>query len=410
MTGKRIRTILTAVVAVCGAAMFAAVAATKMLPATWLAALGIGLALLAGLIALIVRGGRKLRLCAGMLLAAPYIFLTVSGFTLANRTARVLHDAVVNISPTMPPAATAEPAPEPEAAPEAEPAAEPEAEPEAEPASQFPETFTVYVSGIDSRHGLVDLCYSDVNMVFTVNRTTHQILVVTTPRDGFLCVPGQGETRDKLTHIGNFGGIDMLMETMESQYGDIDYWFRIGFTGFEDVVDALGGVTVDSDYTFTSWEFDFADQVYTFPQGENTLNGDQALVFARERKSFPDGDIQRGRDQMKLVKGMVEKVLSPDLLANWSGILDGLEGEYETTVPYDLLAELVRDQLAYGGDWNVVCYTLVHSVEGHQVTYSLPDSGPQFVFWLSDDDIAFAKDMMARVRAGEIIEQPDIYS
>lgn len=401
MTGKRIRTILTVAVAACGAALFAAVAATKLLPASYLAALGGALALLAGLIALILRGGRKLRLCAGMLLAAPYIFLTLSGFTLANRTARVLRDAVVSISPTMPPVATAEPAPEP---------AEIAPEPAAEPASQFPETFTVYVSGIDSRHGLVDLCYSDVNMIFTVNRTTHQIFVVTTPRDGFVCVPGQGETRDKLTHIGNFGGIDMLMETMESLYGDIDYWFRIGFTGFEDVVEALGGVTVDSDYTFTSWEFDFADQVYTFPQGENTLNGDQALVFARERKSFPDGDIQRGRDQMKLVKGMVEKVTSPDLLNNWSAVLDSLEGEYETTVPYDLLAELVRDQLADGGDWNVVCYTLFHSVEGHQVTYSLPDSGPQFVFWLSDDDIAFAKDMMAKVRAGEIIEQPDIYS
>ncbi len=416
MTGKHkaekfIRYIVILAVAGCGIAMFAAAARTKLLPASYLAALGGALALLAGLIALLVRGGRRVRLCAGLLLAAPYIFMTLCGFSLATRTEGLLRDSVVTVSPTMPPAPT--PAPTDEPAPEPEPTLEPTPEPAPEPTPEpeFPDVFTIYVSGIDSREGLVDLSYSDVNMIFTVNRTTHQVLVCTTPRDAFVLVPGTDGARDKLTHIGNFAGIDLLMETMESLYDmDIDYWFRIGFTGFENVVDALGGVTVDSDYTFTGRDFDFADQIYTFNEGENVLNGDQALVFARERMSFPDGDLQRGRDQMKLVKGMIEKLLSPDLLNNYSSVLDSLEGQFQTTVPYELLAALVRDQLADGAEWNVVCYTMCNCASGHQVTYSMPEEGVLYVSWLSDDDVAQAQDLMNRVRNGEVVEQPDIYT
>ncbi len=398
-TEKLIRRAVIAAVAAAGAAMFIAAVRTKFLPASYLAALGGGLALLATLIALVVRGGRKLRLCAGMLLAAPYIFMSLTGFTLANRTQKLLSDAVVSVSPTVAPAPADSSEPASGSAPDA--AAE----------EGYPDVFTIYVSGIDSRKGLVDKSYSDANIIFTVNRTTHQILLVTTPRDAFVPVPGTDGARDKLTHLGNFSGIDMLVDSMEATYDiDIDYWFRIGFTGFEDVVDALGGVTVDSDYTFTGRDFDFADQIYTFDEGENVLNGDQALVFARERMSFPDGDVQRGRDQMKLIVGMIDKVLSPDLLNNYTEVLDSLEGEFETTVPYDLLAELVRDQLADGAEWNVVSYTLCHCKSDYQVTYSMPELGERFVSWLSDDDLATAKDLMAKVRGGEIIEQPDIYT
>lgn len=408
LSEKFIRRAVIAAVAAAGAAMFIAVVRTKLLPASYLAALGGGLALLAALIALVVRGGRKLRLCAGILLAAPYIFMSLTGFTLADRTQRLLSDAVVTASPTMAPAPTAAPAdtPEPVATPEPTPGPTPEP-------VEYPDVFTIYVSGIDSREGLVEKSYSDANIIFTVNRATHQILLVTTPRDAFVPVPvpDADGARDKLTHLGKFFGIDMLKSSMEATYDiDIDYWFRIGFTGFEDVIDALGGVTVNSDYTFTSLEFDFADQAYTFEEGENFLNGDQALVFARERKSLPDGDVQRGRDQMKLIEGMIDKILSPDLLKNYSEVLDSLEGEFETTVPYDLLAQLVRDQLDSGAEWNVVHYTLCHCKSDYQVTYSLPENGELYVSWLNDDDLQTAKDLMAQVRNGEIIEQPDIYT
>ena len=85
------------------------------------------------------------------------------------------------------------------------------------------------------------------------------------------------------------------MATLENLYGiDISYYARINFTSLVKIVDALGGVDVDSDYEFTTLYNN-----YKINKGMNHLNGEQALGFARERYSFEDGDNQRGRDQEK---------------------------------------------------------------------------------------------------------------
>ena len=400
-TQQAIRGVLIAAVAAAGAAMFIAVARTKLLPAGHLAALGGILAVSAGLIALVARGGKRVRLCAGVLLAAPYIFMTVTGFSLANRTGRLLEQAVVTVSPTMAPTPTAAPTdvpatPEPEPVPEAVE----EPEPEPEPESQFPDVFRIFVSGIDSREGLVDKSYSDVNIIFTVNRNTHQILLVTTPRDAFVPLSISDGARDKLTHSGQYG-IDVQVDTMEMLYDtDFDYWFRLDFSGFINIVDALGGITVHSDYAFEAFTTDDV-----FVQGDNQLTGTQALAFARERKAFEDGDFQRGRDQMLLIDALIDKILSPDLLNNYSAVLDSLEGSFETTIPYDLLAELVRDQLAGDIQWDTIHYEVLGS-GGYEVTYSIPEQGERYVCWLDEDSLAGAKDLMDRVYNGEIVEQP----
>ena len=146
--------------------------------------------------------------------------------------------------------------------------------------------YTLYISGSDTRQGLNTVGRSDVNILATINTETRQILLVTTPRDYYVPLPVSGGIPDKLTHAGIYG-VNVSIGTLEMLYDtDIDYYFRLNFSGFTGIVDALGGITVDNDVAFTKGN-------YTYPVGKVQMDGKMALTFARERYSFVDGDIQR---------------------------------------------------------------------------------------------------------------------
>lgn len=254
--------------------------------------------------------------------------------------------------------------------------------------------FSVYISGIDSRGGISAKGRSDVNIVATVNVDTRQVLLVSTPRDFYVPLPISNGVPDKLTHAGIYG-IDVSMGTLEMLYGtDIDYYFRVNFSGFEKIIDALGGITVDSDYSFTAGG-------YSFREGENTLNGAQALAFARERKSFSAGDRQRGKNQMAVIKAVIEKAISPSLLTNYASIMESVAGSFETSMPYDKIAELVRDQLDKGGSWNIVSCS-VSGTDASEKPYSLSTKAYVMIPDQSTVDAAIAK--INQVKNGEILE------
>lgn len=214
-------------------------------------------------------------------------------------------------------------------------------------------SFTVYLSGNDA-YGQVSLDggRSDVNIIAAVNPSTHTILLVTTPRDYYvpLCF-GQGEGgtdeyRDKLTHAGVYG-IDCSMATLENVYGvKLDYYARVNFTGFKNIVDVLGGIDVDSQYAFTAGK-------YSFSEGVNHLDGDQALTFARERHAFADGDFQRGRNQMQVIKAMADKILSPAVLPNFMPLMDQVSDSFLTDMPAEAITDLVKNQLSDNSKWTI---------------------------------------------------------
>ncbi|MGN0479242.1 MAG: LCP family protein, partial [Hominenteromicrobium sp.] len=164
--------------------------------------------------------------------------------------------------------------------------------------------YTIYISGSDTRQGLNTVGRSDVNIIATVNTETRQILLVTTPRDYFVPLSISNGVPDKLTHAGIYG-VNVSMETLEMLYDtDIDYYFRLNFTGFTGIVDALGGITVDNDVEFSTSKYDY-------PVGQIEMDGKKALAFARERHSFIDGDIQRGKNQLKVISAIIDKAMSP---------------------------------------------------------------------------------------------------
>lgn len=258
------------------------------------------------------------------------------------------------------------------------------------------EIYTVYISGIDNRGGLVAKSRSDVNIIAVANTKTRQLLLVSTPRDYFVPLSISGGVPDKLTHAGIYG-ISVSMDTLGMLYGiDINNYFKINFGGFINIIDALGGITVESDY-------DFSTSGFHYNKGSNYVNGEQALAFARERYAFPEGDRQRGKNQMAVIQGVINKALSPELLTNYSSILSSLQGSFETNISYEEIARLLQQQLTEGGAWNIVSYS-ANGTGDKQIPYSM--SQPAYVMVPDYNTVDTAKEMIQQVKNGQTITQP----
>lgn len=257
-------------------------------------------------------------------------------------------------------------------------------------------TFTIFISGIDNRGALIAKSRSDVNILASVNTATKQVVLISTPRDYYVPLSISNGARDKLTHAGIYG-VQVSMDTMAMLYNvNVDYYFRVNFGGFEDIIDALGGVTVNSDTAFSTG-------TYSFQQGANQVNGEQALAFVRERKAFASGDRQRGKNQLAMIKAVISKALSPELLVRYSALMDSLQGSFETSIPYDALSTIVREQLDNGGDWNIVSYS-VDGTGDNQVPYSMSQSA--YVMVPNETTVETAKSLIAQVYNGETITAP----
>ena len=254
------------------------------------------------------------------------------------------------------------------------------------------EPFNVFISGIDVAGPITTNSRSDVNIIMTVNPQTRKILLSTTPRDYYVTIPEvSGEKRDKLTHAGIYG-VDRSMTTLENLYGiDISYYARINFTSLVKIVDALGGVDVDSDYEFTTLHGN-----YKINKGMNHLNGEQALGFARERYSFEDGDNQRGRDQEKVLTAIIHKAMTPAILKDANELIAGVSDSVQTNMTSEEMSKFIQMQLDDPSSWNVES----QAVSGKGDSQSCYSSGSQllYVMWPDETAVQNAADQIKKLQ------------
>ena len=210
------------------------------------------------------------------------------------------------------------------------------------------EVFTIFISGIDTTGPVSTVSRSDVNMLVTVNPKTKQILMTSIPRDYYVTLTNKGK-KDKLTHAG-LGGIENSVSTIENFMGiDINYYARVNFTSLIKMVDALGGITVYSDKTFTP----YTNGSITIKEGMNHMNGEMALAFSRERKTYGSGDNHRVQNQQAVLKGMLEKAMSPAILTNYTSILSSIDGSFETNMSAGEITDLIKMQLNDMASWDI---------------------------------------------------------
>ena len=267
--------------------------------------------------------------------------------------------------------------------------------------------FVVYCSGIDARNSDVNIqSLSDVNILAVVNPKSRQILLLNTPRDYFLPLSFNGQL-DKLTHAGMYG-IDESMRVLDDLYGvETQYYARVNFYGLTKIVDALGGVDVYSEQTFTTKVMQIPDKngnlyddYFSFTEGMNyNVDGQAALAFCRERYSFSDGDNQRGRNQMAMIKAIFNKATSPAILSTYGEVLDAVADTMITNMPYEDISSLVKMQLSDMSGWNITSYS-VTGYGGTEECYSMPGQA-LWVMWPDYDTVNVAKDLIAQVMAGQ---------
>ena len=252
--------------------------------------------------------------------------------------------------------------------------------------------FNIYISGIDTFGEISSVSRSDVNMVMTVNPKTKQILLTSIPRDYYVKLHTY-KAYDKLTHAGMYG-IEESIQTIEDLLDiDINYYVKVNFTSVVDIVNALGGLKVYSDYDFTS------EDGFTYSKGFNNMNGEETLSFARERHSFQDGDRQRVKDQQAVLTALIKKACSKSILTKYSSLLNSIEGEFDTNLSSRKIKSLVKMQLNDMATWTITSVSL-NGFDSHEATYS---GGSQVLYVMEPDEstVAETSDLIKEVIKGK---------
>ena len=221
--------------------------------------------------------------------------------------------------------------------------------------------FNVLITGSDSRVDISENARSDVNMVVTVNPTTNTILLTSIPRDFYVttvCDAADGcqnGAMDKITHTG-MTGINTTKRTVENLLGiEINYTVKVGFESVTKIVDALGGIDV------------YVEPGYAVPEllhgngrgvteGVNHLDGELALAYSRERYAYTEGDRQRTKNQQQVVMGIIDKMTSSSVLANYADLMDALGDTFQTTMSTSEIQALIQYQMDKMPSWTVEQY------------------------------------------------------
>ena len=256
--------------------------------------------------------------------------------------------------------------------------------------------FNVYISGIDTYGEISSVSRSDVNMVVTVNPETKQILLTSIPRDYYVKLHDKTGYNDKLTHAGLYG-VDTSLKTIEDLLNiEINYYVKVNFSSVIDIVEALGGVEVYSDYSFTSIDG------YNYTKGYNKVNGEEALSFARERKSFNAGDRQRVKNQQALLEAMFRKCTSASIITKYNSLLNSVNKSFVTNMPTDRLTALLKMQLKNRYKWIITSNSLEGS-NSSNYTYSYSAS-KLYVMEPDEESVAKATSLINSVINGEILD------
>ena len=276
-------------------------------------------------------------------------------------------------------------------------------------ANVMTDPFVVLISGNDSYGTLSSASRSDVNMLAAINPNTAQVLLVSLPRDTYMpitckknpsaCSAVAGE-EDKLTHSGIYG-ISATESSIEDFLDiEINYSVRVNFSSLINIVDAAGGVTVNVEPGLEVDTF-YSNGTEGVHAGENHLNGERALAFARERYAYVDGDNQRVRNQQILIKALIKQMMSPDMVVKYPDVIRALSTAFETNMSAREIKALITLEITRFPNWNIQSYALDNEPDSR---YS-PAAGSDAAVTIADPaQVAEARSLIETVLKGGVPE------
>lgn len=259
------------------------------------------------------------------------------------------------------------------------------------------EPFVIYIAGNDTREEELTLVgRTDMNMIVAVNPGAKQILMISIPRDFYIENPALHNGLDKLTHLGNHG-IQNTLDGVNAYFGlSLSNYACTNFAHFEALVDSIGGITVDNPYTFTAMNEE------TFEEGTLTLNGEQALNYARERKTLSNGDYGRNEHQGIIMQAILEKIQTLAEEDNSLTLADSLHENFLTNMDFENLYDIYTS--LDSSSWSFIRYHLGGEAS-YEGTISMGMNRMLYVCKPFESQVTFTREMVEKVLNGEVIEQ-----
>jgi LCP family protein required for cell wall assembly len=252
------------------------------------------------------------------------------------------------------------------------------------------EPFVVYIAGIDDGDDPAEDGRSDVNILLMVDPVNNSMTTVSIPRDSYVPNPALGNGSDKLTHLGNDGASNSILGLEEAFGIEIDYYAKVNFQSLIHIVDALGGIEVDVQLSFTEQDenrsFKKSD-VITLEKGVQTLNGKQALAYARHRKTEGYGTTGRENAQQQIIKAIMAKLTTAEGISRINALMSVAQEYVATDIPIGAIQSFISKQLQDVKPWTVNSITLTGGADATLTTVSMP-SMPLSCYLLSPDDLA----------------------
>lgn len=194
---------------------------------------------------------------------------------------------------------------------------------------------SVLIIGVDdsANRGFNSSARSDALLLVTFNEENKSVKLLSIPRDSYVYIPSIGR-KDKITHAHANGGPSSTIETVENLLDiPINYYVKVNFNAFIDIVNALDGIDVDVPYSFTEQDSKDNAGAIHLEKGYQHLNGEQALALARTRKQ--DNDIERGKRQQEILKAIINKALSVGSITKYSSVIEAVGKNMETDISFD---------------------------------------------------------------------------
>lgn len=198
------------------------------------------------------------------------------------------------------------------------------------------EPFSILLIGTDELISEDSRGRADTILVATVNPTTKDTKMVSIPRDTLIILPGTSDyIPDKINSTYAYGYIPYLTTSIEDLLKiPIDSYAIINFEGLVALVDSVNGVEVDSDMAF-SIKDDNSGKIQKIAEGEQILDGREALGYTRMRKEDPEGDFGRQKRQQEIIEALIDRLLRFESFNNYKQIISALGQNIETSITSD---------------------------------------------------------------------------
>ncbi|NSL51766.1 LCP family protein [Calidifontibacillus erzurumensis] len=197
------------------------------------------------------------------------------------------------------------------------------------------DNISILFLGIDdgSDHVFSDKTRTDAMILATFNEKEKSVKMVSIPRDSRVELVGRNRM-DKIAHAHAYGGLDMAVKTVEKLFEiPVDYYVRLDFDAFIKIIDALGGIEIDVPFDIVEQNSHRVKNTIKIKKGLQTLNGEQALAYARTRKY--DGDVERGMRQQEILKAVLHKGLSIRAVSKYGEVIESIGDHLVTNMTFD---------------------------------------------------------------------------